>query len=142
MGIRTKQFPSYGLTLDIWSEPLTDEEIIAHFAELTAADADRRISFMDPTVDLSTTGIMSIPELMRTVASKVKELYVGRPMRSAIVWGPEVNRSVVDFWLRYAWSGSERAAHAPLAFSSLEEACDWLELPAGAREAVAKAVQT
>lgn len=140
MGIVVKRLPDYGLTLDIWRGTVTAEDMIEHFEGLTQAEAQRRLSFIDPAVNLYAMDIAAIPKLRRLTACKLDELYADRPMLSAVVCGPGENKPVIEFWQRYVWGDHEAGRH-PVAFSSLEEAFDWLALPETARQKVIEALE-
>jgi hypothetical protein len=139
MGIVVKRFPDYGLTLDIWRGTVTAGEIIGHFEGMTPAEAELRLSFVDPAVDLYAMDVVAIPGLKRAADRIANELYAGRPMTSAIVCGPGENKPALDFWLRYAWDQDE--GRHPVVLSSLEEAFDWLGLPQGARQEVIEVLE-
>ena len=139
MGIVVKQFPEYDLTLDMWRGTVTAEDMIEHFEGLTQAEAQRRLSFIDPAVNLYDLDLAAIPALKRSAARVLDQLYAGRPLTSAVVCGPGENRPVMEFWHRYVWGEREAGRH-PVMVSSLEDACDWLGLPQAARQKVIEAL--
>ena len=142
MGIRVKQVPEFGLTLIIWSGTVTREEVIEHYSRLTAADAGRRIIYLDPTLDRSGLDVASFPELRRIITAKFKELYGDTPVRSAIVrGGASVSEPDIDFWFRYAGVEIDYS-NTPAGFPSFEAACEWLGLPDAACRAVREAIET
>lgn len=139
MTIRVTRLPEFGVNISVYSGPITRAELIEHYGAIDAADAasaHRWISYFDPTADLSQLDLAAMCELRRLTAAKLCEVYGSRTLTVAIVCKSPPNQSILSVWRNFL--GSDRAHPSELRlFSSLRDACDWLDLPGSASLALA-----
>lgn len=140
MAIRTKRFPEYDLNLYVVSGTHTCEEAIRFFEGFGAHDAARALTYFGPTVDISGLDVASLPKLKHTIAAKQAEIFEGRPKPSVVVCSSSTEEAFFNFWGCYAKTGEDRPI-APLLFRTIEAACEWLELPETACDALVEAVK-
>ena len=140
MGVRLQRFPEYGVTLEVFTGVITPELLFGRLRALREGDGARWIIYIDPTVDLSRVDIATIPELKNANAARLKALKIEDP-RIAFVCDPGEceNDLTFEFWLRYVQLRHEHPG-AQQVFSTLAEACDWLDLPQAARTRLAEAI--
>jgi hypothetical protein len=141
MATRRRNLPEHDLTLHLVSGDLTSAEAIEYFSSMDSSCATPWLSYFDPTVDMSQIDIASVPELKRAIAEKRKQLFGDHPKPYAIVCGSEGSEQYFfGFWWKY-FGGPDAQAENLRCFRSLEEACDWLELPQAGRAEVARAIE-
>jgi len=143
MGIRAKPLPPYGVTVVVWSGRLTLQEIRRHVGALDAVctDANRWLNYWDPSADLSELDVAAIPEQKRLLAAKLRELYGDKRAISAIVRDPGLHETFPEFWTAYASVDPAYPAEVK-GFTTLEAACEWLNLPDDGRRAAIAAVES
>lgn len=140
MGVRIERFPEYGVTLSVFTGIITPEILREHMSALQPEDLARRITYADPTSDLSGVDIAAFPELKREFIVRQEPLLAGKPGFSAIVCKGKSGRLTPDFWASYFGQDSSYPVRV-MAFETLEAACAWLALPeAGCRAVVEAAV--
>jgi hypothetical protein len=141
MGIWTKRLPEYGVTVVVWSGRLTLEEVRRHVSTLEVVCSGRWLNYYDPSVDLSGLDIEQILQLNRVLAAKLREIYGDNPVISAVVSAPETHELLPRFWPHYV--GADRSYPAEVVgFTTVEAACDWLNLADDGRRAVIDAVES
>jgi hypothetical protein len=140
MGIRMERFPEHGVTLAVYSGVVCADEAMTHFRSLAPADLVRRINYFDPTVDYR-VDVATIPELKGVIEAKLLALDEDERAAAAFVSSSGDCSLLRTFWPNYL-AINENFPGARLAFVTLEEAYDWLDLPDDARRAVSEAVQT
>jgi len=148
MGVQVKHFQELGVTLNIYSGPITREVLLRRIEEMRA-DIDRWVTYFDP----SATGLVdvsSVPEVRGAFKAKIKELYGERRIRCAMVADPGTQDMLLRFWPTYfvadgqntTPSGAFTSLENVGAFTSLESASDWLNLPEGASKVLTDAVES
>lgn len=136
MGITVTRLPEFGLNVTVYSGKITHPMLLAHVGSMTdPLESGRWLNYFDPSADMSELELSSYIEMKRLVASKLAELYPEKPFRSAVVSNTEANRPVLGFWKSYVSNDRAHPA-APMMFSSLQAACDWLDLSDEARRAI------
>jgi hypothetical protein len=139
MALQLKRFPEFGVEIHIRSGVFTSEDLIRYYRSLGPADALRWIIYYDETAETSGLDLGRLPELKRTVAAKRKELFGDSQPVGAIVCDPGVNKEFFDFWTTFLVSG-EPLIPTPLLRPTIRAACEGLELPEAACEALERAV--
>jgi hypothetical protein len=133
------RFPEFRVNVSVYSGPIARAELIEHYGSLDAEDAasaDRWISYFDPTADLSQLDVAAIGELRRLTAAKLNEVYGDRTLTVAIVCKSPVNHPILSTWRSYLAADRNHPSDLSL-FSSLKDACNWLDLPGSACFALA-----
>lgn len=140
MTIRVKLLSDHGVVVATLSGIVTPRDVIETIDRLPSASKRRIVLYVEPTADLSQLSITFIPEIRRAVADKLQELYGSEHSFTAWVSEPGRNAHFFDFWRRYLEVGEHPALE--LLFPTLEAACDWLDLPEPARQAVSEEIET
>jgi hypothetical protein len=141
MVIWTKRLPEHGVTVAIASGAVTSHDVTLDIQGLQATDASPRwLSYLDPTLDLSSIDVAFLPSLRRLMAAKLRELHGGQKVVTAMVSPSGVEDVFRRFWPNYA--GRDRTYPAlPAAFTSVEKACSWLGLSDAGCRAVAETIE-
>ena len=140
MGIQAKRFAEYDVILQIFRGAITRETWMAYYADFSATDADRFITYIDPLADLSGLDIASGPELKRVVAARLREVYGDKPVASILVPGSEAQEAYLHFWRDFEAAGEAHPA-ASVVVPDLQKACELLGLPGDAWKKLAEAVE-
>ena len=139
MTIRVTRFPEFRINISVYSGPITRGALIEHYGAIDgedAASADRWISYFDPTADLSQLDVAALCELRRLTCVKLNEIYSDRTLTVAIVCKSPVNLPILRTWRSFLNAARNHPSDLSL-FSSLKDACDWLDLPGAASFALA-----
>ena len=139
MTIRVTRFPEFRVNVSVYSGPVTRAELMEHYGSLDgedAASADRWVSYFDPTADLSQLDVAALCELRRLTCLKLNEIYGDRTLTVAIVCKSPVNLPILRTWRNFLSADRTHPSELSL-FSSLKDACDWLDLPGSACFALA-----
>jgi hypothetical protein len=140
MGILAKRFPEYGVVLQIFRGVITRELWMAYYAGFAAAHADRFVTYVCPSADLSTIDLASGPELKRVVAAKLREVFGDAPVVSIFVRTSMEQDPYLNFWCGFERAGDKHPAESVIV-SDFKAAGDLLGLPDGAWERLAAAVE-
>jgi hypothetical protein len=142
MGILAKRFPEYDLILQIFRDAITREVWMAYYDGFSATSADRFITYLDPSADMSVLDIASGPELKRVVAAKLREVYGDNAsVVSILVPGSKEQELYAQFWCAFEGAGDKHPAVSVCA-PDLKAACALLGLPQEAWKSLAAAVET
>jgi hypothetical protein len=140
MGILAKRFPEYGVTLQIFRGEITRESWLEYYADFTAAAADRFVTYICPSADLSRMDLASGPELKRMVAGKLRAVFGDAPVVSILVRATHEHEPYLKFWCDFERVGEPHPA-ASVIVSHFKEACSLLGLPDDAWKRLAAAVE-
>ena len=140
MGIQAKRFPEYDVILQIFRGEITREVWMAYYADFSATDADRFVTYIDPLADLSKLDVASGPELKRVVAARLREVYGDKPVVSILVPGAEAQEAYLQFWRDFEKAGETHPA-ASVVVPDLQKACELLGLPDEAWKRLAAAIE-
>jgi hypothetical protein len=127
MGVRIERFPEYAVTLCIFSGAFTPELLREHLSSLEPEDVLRRVTYADPTADLSGVAMTYYAQLKREIASRLNELLVGKRGVSALVSASRHSKLTTDFWATYVGLDSSFPVEVR-SFERLEAACAWLAI--------------
>jgi hypothetical protein len=128
---RLRRFPEYGVTLIIFSGKIKDGETAELISTLDERDRACRVSYFSGDVEVGDV-IADMSHVRKVLTDKQIELSGGR---LAFVYESTAAEEYLGFLEKY-WSMGEVRPTIPKVFSSLKAACDWLELPDGACEAL------
>jgi hypothetical protein len=145
MGLSQTHFPEHDLTLRIYAGKVTADEVIRSYKEQDAATGSRWLTFVDlagetPQGIIGDIPVGRFPEIKRTLAAKTRSLFGDRRVSAAVVCSAEAFDEIAGFWRAYAVAGEEAPIDAAF-FTSVEEACAWLELTDAACAAVTRAIE-
>jgi hypothetical protein len=140
MGILAKRFPEYGVILQIFRGMITRERWMEYYAGFTATAADRFVTYVCPSADLSKMDLASGPELKRVVAAKLREVYGDGPVVSILVRASDEQEPYLKFWAGFERAGEKHPAESVIV-SDFKQACDLLGLPDDAWKRLAAAVE-
>jgi hypothetical protein len=137
MTFHLEHYPQYNLDLAVSIGALTEDETLKTVAAFNHR-ADWLVVFTKGAV-FSGIDIAFFPTLRRAVSPDASELPGAEPRKSALVDLAGSSEPFISFWVHYASAGVGRS-RARQMFTTVEEACRWLELPPGAAETLAAAV--
>lgn len=140
MGIQAKRFPEYDVILQIFRGEITPDVWLAYYADFSATEKDRFVTYIDKLADLSGLDIASGPELKRVVAARLRQVYGDKPVVSILVPGSEAQEAYLQFWRGFEAAGEPHPA-ASVVVPDLEKACELLGLPDDAWKKLAEAVE-
>jgi hypothetical protein len=137
MGVRVERFPEHEVTLCVFSGVITAEVIREHLSLLEPEDVARRVTYADPTADISDLAMTHFPQLKREIASRLNELLAGKRGVSALVSTSRQSKLAYDFWATYVGLDGSFPVEVR-SFERLEAACAWLAIrDAGCKRMIA-----
>lgn len=145
MGLWQKTFPEHDLTLRVYAGKVTADEVIRSYETLDAGTGSRWLTFVDlageaPHRVIEDIPVERYPEIKRTLTAKTKALFGGRRVTSAIVCCAEAFDEIAGFWRAYTAAGDKAPIDAAF-FTSLPQACAWLDLTDAACADVSSAIK-
>ena len=140
MCVWSRHFPEFGVSLNVYTGTITPDALMRFIDGLEPVAWTRWVNYLDPALDLSGLDIAHIPGFKSALAEKLRELHGETHVRSALVTASPENELALDFWPSYVGRDVRYPAE-PVAYRTLDAACEGLELPEGACPALGEAVR-
>jgi hypothetical protein len=144
VGISLVRFPAYEVDLFIFTGRLDYDEGLRLYSGLDPddpANAPRWLTYIDDDADFSGVPVTAYPEAKHVLTPKLKRFSERPGHCTATVCSSRQCEYVTHFWRAYVEHDPAYISH-PVFFTKLQDACDWLKLPASGCEAMAEAIRT
>ena len=143
MGIALVRLPAQEVNLIIYAGRISRGEGVRFYSELDPddpANAPRWLTCIDDDADFSDIPVTAFAETKHVLIPKLKRMRERPGYCSAVVCSSSRCDAIVHFWQAYVERDPEYVSH-PTFFTSLKDACDWLELPDQGCAAIADAIR-